>query len=83
MITTDWREGIDRRPRWLALGLILTAGFLLRVFNLGAGIPYAVGIDEPAIMTTVMRILKSGEFQPALLRVPDWLHLRAAGRRRS
>ena len=46
MITTDWREGINSRPRWLARALILTAGFLLRVFNLGAGIPYAVGIDD-------------------------------------
>jgi 4-amino-4-deoxy-L-arabinose transferase-like glycosyltransferase len=68
--TTDWREGIDSRPRWLALGFVLAAGFLLRVFNLGAGIPFAVGIDEPAIMTTVLRILKSGDFNPHFFEYP-------------
>jgi 4-amino-4-deoxy-L-arabinose transferase-like glycosyltransferase len=70
VIKPDWREGIDSRPRWLALGLMLAAGFLLRVVNLGAGIPYAVGIDEPAIMTTVTRILKSGDFNPHFFEYP-------------
>ena len=58
------------RPRVLALAGILTVGFLLRVWNLGAGIPFAVGIDEPAIMTTVVRILKSGSFNPHFFEYP-------------
>ncbi|MCU0251117.1 MAG: glycosyltransferase family 39 protein [Vicinamibacterales bacterium] len=56
--------------RVLALAGILTVGFLLRVWNLGAGIPFAVGIDEPAIMTTVVRILKSGSFNPHFFEYP-------------
>jgi hypothetical protein len=36
---TDWLAGTDSRQRAVALGLILAAGFLLRVFNLQAGIP--------------------------------------------
>ena len=67
---TDWLAGTDSRQRAVALGLILAAGFLLRVFNLQAGIPYAVGIDEPAIMTTVVRILKSGDFNPRFFEYP-------------
>ena len=47
-----------------ALAVVMAAGFLLRVWNLGSGIPFAVGVDEPAIMTTVVRILKSGSFHP-------------------
>jgi 4-amino-4-deoxy-L-arabinose transferase-like glycosyltransferase len=68
--TSDWREGADNRPRWLALWLILIGAFILRVFHLGAGIPFAVGIDEPAIMTTVVRILKSGDFNPHFFEYP-------------
>jgi len=63
-------ERTGRRRRWLALALILTAGFLLRVFNLGAGIPFALGVDEPAIMTTVVAILKSGDFNPHFFEYP-------------
>jgi len=54
----------------LALAAIVAAGFVLRVANLGSGIPFAVGIDEPAIMTTVVRILKSGSFHPHFFLYP-------------
>jgi 4-amino-4-deoxy-L-arabinose transferase-like glycosyltransferase len=53
-----------------ALLVVMAAGFLLRVANLGSGIPFAVGIDEPAIMTTVVRILKSGDFNPRFFEYP-------------
>ena len=58
------RESGAGRPFAMALAAVMAAGFLLRVANLGSGIPFAVGIDEPAIMTTVVRILKSGDFNP-------------------
>jgi len=58
------------RPAMLALAAVIVAGFALRVANLGSGIPYAVGIDEPAIMTTVVRILKSGSYNPHFFEYP-------------
>ena len=54
-----------------ALAVVMAVGFLLRVANLGSGIPFAVGIDEPAIMTTVVRILKSGSFNPHFFEYPS------------
>jgi len=67
---TEWREAGDHKPWTIALVLVVAAGFLLRIWNLGSGIPYAVGIDEPAIMTTVVRILKSGSFNPHFFEYP-------------
>jgi len=67
---TEWPEAADGRPMTTALVLVVAAGFLLRVWHLGSGIPYAVGIDEPAIMTTVVRILKSGSFNPHFFEYP-------------
>ena len=70
MTPVEPNERTIGQPRVLALACILTIGFLLRVWNLGAGIPFAVGIDEPAIMTTVVRILKSGSFNPHFFEYP-------------
>jgi 4-amino-4-deoxy-L-arabinose transferase-like glycosyltransferase len=67
---TDQRADGVGRSQWLAPGLIVAAGFAIRVWNIGAGIPFAVGIDEPAIMTTVVRILKSGSFNPHFFEYP-------------
>ncbi|MCU0256568.1 MAG: glycosyltransferase family 39 protein [Vicinamibacterales bacterium] len=66
----EWLSGGGGRPQWLAFWLVLAAGSILRLAHLGAGIPYAVGIDEPAIMTTVTRILKSGDFNPHFFEYP-------------
>jgi len=66
----DWLSDGGGRPRWPAFWLVLAAGVVLRLAHLGAGIPYDVGIDEPAIMTTAMRILKSGDFNPHFFEYP-------------
>lgn len=63
-------SGGGDRPQWRAFWLVLAAGVALRLAHLGAGIPYAVGVDEPAIMTTVTRILKSGDFNPHFFEYP-------------
>jgi 4-amino-4-deoxy-L-arabinose transferase-like glycosyltransferase len=63
----DTRAG---RPLAAALLAVAAAGFVLRIAYLGSGIPFAVGIDEPAIMTTVVRILKSGSFNPHFFEYP-------------
>ena len=68
---TEWIPAGHGRPWWPAFWLVLAAGILLRVAHIGAGIPHAVGIDEPAIMTTVMRILKSGDFNPHFFEYPS------------
>jgi 4-amino-4-deoxy-L-arabinose transferase-like glycosyltransferase len=70
VIEAPVREAGANRPFAAALAVVLAAGFLLRVTNLGGGIPFAVGIDEPAIMTTVVRILKSGSFNPHFFEYP-------------
>ena len=70
MSDTSGRDAGAGRPFAAALAVVMAAGFLLRVANLGSGIPVAVGIDEPAIMTTVVRILKSGSFNPHFFEYP-------------
>ena len=70
MTDTARREAADSRPMTTALVLVVAAGFLLRIWHLGSGIPYALGIDEPAIMTTVVRILKSGSYNPHFFEYP-------------
>ena len=43
-----------------ALAAIMVGAFLLRVWHLSSGVPFAVGIDEPFIMSTAMGILMFG-----------------------
>ena len=45
-----------------ALLVILGLGLMARVWNLTAGVPYAVGIDEPAIVDRSLRILHTGSW---------------------
>jgi 4-amino-4-deoxy-L-arabinose transferase-like glycosyltransferase len=53
---------------YLALAIVLGAA-ALRFWNLGAGIPYAVGVDEPQTMDRVVRMMKTGDFNPHFF---DW-----------
>jgi len=53
-----------------AFTTVLAAGFLLRVAHLGSGIPFSLGYDEPAIMSTAVRMLKSGDFHPHFFAYP-------------
>ena len=61
------------RVSTLALLRVVARGYALRLWTLSSGIPHAVGIDEPAIMTTVVRILKSGDFNPHFFEYPTGL----------
>lgn len=57
---------VSRETRWLVLGgLVVLVATALRVWHLGAGIPYALGIDEPQIMERAVRMMKTGDFNPA------------------
>ncbi len=70
MTETHGPEPVDSPVMNAALALVLAAAFMIRFAHLSSGIPYAVGIDEPAIMTTVVRILKSGSFNPHFFEYP-------------
>jgi 4-amino-4-deoxy-L-arabinose transferase-like glycosyltransferase len=43
--------------------------FALRAANIGAGLPYSLGVDEPEIMERVFRMMKTGNFNPNFF---DW-----------
>lgn len=61
---------MSRETRWLVLGgLVVLVATALRVWHLGAGIPYALGIDEPQIMERAVRMMKTGDFNPRFF---DW-----------
>ena len=48
---------------------IVVAAAVLRLWNIGAGIPYAVGPDEPQVMNRVVHMMKTGDFNPHFF---DW-----------
>jgi 4-amino-4-deoxy-L-arabinose transferase-like glycosyltransferase len=52
------------------LAAVMIGAFLLRVWHLSSGVPFAVGIDEPFVMSTAMRILHSGDFNPHFFDYP-------------
>jgi len=50
------------------VGIVLLAA-AARLWNIGAGIPNGVGQDEPHIMDRVVRMMKTGDFNPHFF---DW-----------
>lgn len=54
----------------LWIGLIIAFAALLRFWALDAGIPHRIGIDEPQIMTRVLGMLRSGDFNPRFYDYP-------------
>ena len=57
-------------PRtWLAL--VIAGGFALRAWYVNHGIPYGVGVDEPAIMERVLRMMRSGDYNPHFFDYPS------------
>jgi 4-amino-4-deoxy-L-arabinose transferase-like glycosyltransferase len=43
---------------------ILALGLSLRLWGIGAGAPYRMGVDEPVVVSTAVRMMKSGDFNP-------------------
>ena len=58
------------RQSTVSLAVILIAAGALRFWALGTGIPYAVGVDEPEIMTRAVAMMKSGDFNPRFFDYP-------------
>ncbi len=52
-----------QRHRLLLLGIILI-GAVLRLWTTEAGLPYSVGVDEPALLEKSVHIMKTGDFHP-------------------
>lgn len=52
------------------LALILVAAAAARLWHLGAGVPHAVGIDEPQVVDRALRILREGSWNPHIFDYP-------------
>jgi 4-amino-4-deoxy-L-arabinose transferase-like glycosyltransferase len=62
-----WRSGDIVKP--LAI-LVVLAAALLRFWNLGARLPYGIGIDEPQIVDRAVIMLQTGSFHPHFFDYP-------------
>jgi 4-amino-4-deoxy-L-arabinose transferase-like glycosyltransferase len=62
-VTTPWER------RGIVAILLLAAA--LRLSALDAGVPYAVGADEPFVMGRVMTMMKTGDFHPKVFDYPS------------
>jgi 4-amino-4-deoxy-L-arabinose transferase-like glycosyltransferase len=62
-----------------ALSGILTIAFAVRVAYLLTGVPYAVGIDEPAIVNRALRIMQIGDWNPHTFDYPTLVIYLEAG----
>lgn len=71
MAEREWREAVDMRPSSWALGAVLATAVLLRFWNLSHGVPYAVAVDEPDIMDRVLRMMRTGDFNPHFFDYPS------------
>ena len=54
----------------LTLAAILGVGAILRFWALGAGIPFALGVDEPELMNRAVRMMRTGDFNPHFFDYP-------------
>jgi 4-amino-4-deoxy-L-arabinose transferase-like glycosyltransferase len=68
----EWREASDLRPSTLGLVLVLLSAALLRLWALGQGIPFAIGVDEPEIMERAVTMMKSGDYNPHFFDYPSF-----------
>jgi 4-amino-4-deoxy-L-arabinose transferase-like glycosyltransferase len=63
----------------LALGTVVTTGAVLRFWNLRAGLPYRIGVDEPVIAEHAIHILQTGDLNPHFFDYPAlYIYLQAA-----
>ena len=72
-------EPARRRWAWAGLALVLLGGLGLRLWGVRQGLPYAYNADEADhFVAACGRDVRAGHAQPALLRQPARLHVRAA-----
>ena len=58
------------RPSAFTLAVILAVAALLRFVGIGAGIPFNIGVDEPEIMSRVVQMMRTGDFNPHFFDYP-------------
>lgn len=51
-------------PATAGLLALLSLGMFLRLWGIGAGAPYRMGVDEPVILENTLRMVKTGDFHP-------------------
>jgi len=61
---------LRRMPEWLPLTAVLAIAAAARLWFLTAGVPYAVGIDEPQVVDRALRILHTGDWNTHLFDYP-------------
>jgi 4-amino-4-deoxy-L-arabinose transferase-like glycosyltransferase len=65
-----WSELSEPAPSRTALFVVLAGGALLRFWSLGHDIPFAVAADEPQVMERVVRMMKTGDYNPHFFDYP-------------
>src|ERR1700730_3238542 len=60
------------RHRLAVIGLasVFAGGAALRFWNLGAGFPSRIGVDEPLIAERAIHIMRTGDFNPHFFDYP-------------
>ena len=79
MSEREWREASDMKRSTATLAAIVIAAAILRFWSLGAGIPFAIGDDEPQVMNRSLAMVKTGDFNPRFYDYPGfYLYVQAA-----
>lgn len=60
---------VEKRKEWIYLSLILTVGFLLRIYAVNFGLPFLYHADEPIIVNHALAY-GSGDFNPHFFNIP-------------
>ena len=59
-----------KNREWLLLCLVLGIAYCIRIFGIKIGLPYPWHGDEPAVIHTALRILKTGDYNPHFFYYP-------------
>lgn len=70
MTDRECRESPDVRPFRVGIAAVLIAAALLRFWSLGHGVPFALGVDEPEIVTRAVGMMRSGDYHPHFFDYP-------------
>ena len=71
MVEREWREASDMRPSKLGLAVVIGTAALLRFWSITQGLPHTLHDEEPAIMSAVVQIMRTGDFNPHWFAVPS------------
>jgi 4-amino-4-deoxy-L-arabinose transferase-like glycosyltransferase len=75
----EWREPADQNPPRAGLVLALAVAAMLRFWALPAGVPFAVGVDEPEVMERATRMMRTGDLNPHFFDYPAlYIYVQAA-----